>query len=118
MVGLIFEALGSHKTGLALGNSIRASSLVLAAFMSGLATGNGFAAALGQRLRRPLARRYADAAWLFERARKHPMEITRRALISYEIDAHELAAKAAIGSSQRDPDRAFDDFLDYIDPEP
>jgi len=66
-------------------------------------------------------RRYAEAARTFERARKHPAEVTRRELIYYEIyalcladhfdDARRLAAKAAIGRSQRDSDRAFDDFL-------
>ena len=51
---LLFETLWFFQSGLALGNSIWASSLVLAAFMGGLATGNGVAAVLGQRLRRPL----------------------------------------------------------------
>jgi len=55
VAGLVFETLWFHQAGLALGNSIWASSLVLAAFMGGLATGNGLAAALAHRLRQPLA---------------------------------------------------------------
>ena len=55
VAGLVFETLWFHQTGLALGNSIWASSLVLAAFMGGLATGNGLAAAFAHRLRQPLA---------------------------------------------------------------
>lgn len=51
---LVFETLWFHQTGLALGNSVWASSLVLAAFMGGLATGNALAAALGPRVRRLL----------------------------------------------------------------
>ncbi len=38
---LLFETLWFFQSGLALGNSIWASSLVLASFMAGLALGNG-----------------------------------------------------------------------------
>jgi spermidine synthase len=55
---LLFETLWFHQAGLALGNSVRASSLVLAAFMGGLALGNGLVARLGHRWRRPV-RAYA-----------------------------------------------------------
>lgn len=55
VAGLVFETLWFHQTGLALGNSIHATSLVLAAFMGGLALGNAVAAAFGDRLRRPLS---------------------------------------------------------------
>src|SRR5258706_10797327 len=50
---LIFETLWFRQAGLAFGNSIWASSLVLSGFMGGLALGNALAAALG----RPRARR-------------------------------------------------------------
>jgi len=55
---LSFETLWFRQAGLALGNSVWASSLVLAGFMAGLALGNGLAARLGHRVRRP-ARLYA-----------------------------------------------------------
>lgn len=52
---LIFEALWFHQAGLAFGNSVWASSLVLAGFMAGMAAGNHIAARIGDRVRRPLA---------------------------------------------------------------
>jgi spermidine synthase len=51
---LAFETLWFHQAGLAFGNGVWASSLVLAAFMAGLAVGNGLAARYGDRLRAPL----------------------------------------------------------------
>lgn len=51
---LAFEALWFHQAGLAFGNSVWASSLVLAAFMAGLALGSGIAARLGDRPRSAL----------------------------------------------------------------
>jgi len=57
---LIFETLWFRQAGLALGNSIWASSLVLAGFMGGLAIGNAVAARLGHRLGDPV-RAYALA---------------------------------------------------------
>lgn len=51
---LMFETLWFRLAGLTLGNSIWASSLVLASFMAGLALGNLLAARHGPRLRRPL----------------------------------------------------------------
>src|SRR5688500_15598672 len=56
--GLLFETLWFRTLGLALGNSVWASALVLAAFMGGLALGNGLAAWKGARLARPI-RAYA-----------------------------------------------------------
>ena len=55
---LLFENLWFQRAGLALGNSVWASSLVLAAFMGGLAIGNGLASRFGDGIRRP-ARLYA-----------------------------------------------------------
>jgi spermidine synthase len=46
---LIFETLWFRQAGLAFGNSIWASSLVLSGFMGGLALGNALAWALGRR---------------------------------------------------------------------
>src|SRR5688572_23302055 len=57
---LIFETLWFHQAGLAFGNSIWATSLVLSGFMSGLALGNALAARYGDRLPNPL-RMYAIA---------------------------------------------------------
>jgi len=54
VAGLIFETLWFRLAGFTLGNSVWASSLVLASFMGGLALGNTFAARFGFRLRRPL----------------------------------------------------------------
>ncbi len=51
---LILELLWFHQAGLALGNSIPASSLVLTGFMGGLAVGNFCAARLGHRSAHPL----------------------------------------------------------------
>jgi spermidine synthase len=51
---LLFETLWFRLSGLALGNSIWASSAVLASFMAGLALGNLVAARYGERVRRPL----------------------------------------------------------------
>jgi spermidine synthase len=52
---LVFETLWFRQAGLLLGNSIWSSSLVLSAFMAGLAIGNGLGGRLCARLRRPLA---------------------------------------------------------------
>ncbi len=49
---LVFEMLWFHQASLAFGNSIHASSLVLAGFMGGLAIGNGLVSWLGHRIRR------------------------------------------------------------------
>ena len=57
---LIFETLWFRQAGLAFGNSVWASSLVLAGFMGGLALGNALAARYGDRLRNPV-RAYALA---------------------------------------------------------
>ena len=51
---LVFETLWFRQAGLALGNTVWASSLVVAAFMAGLAIGNAAAARWGRRLERPL----------------------------------------------------------------
>ena len=60
---LIFETLWFRQAGLAFGNSIWASSLVLSAFMAGLALGNALAASVGPRLGNPVrAYAYAEAA--------------------------------------------------------
>ncbi|HJX65007.1 MAG TPA: spermidine synthase [Polyangia bacterium] len=50
---LLFETLWFRQTGLLLGNSVWASSLVTASFMGGLALGSALAARLGRRVRRP-----------------------------------------------------------------
>lgn len=57
---LIFETLWFRQAGLAFGNSVWASSLVLAGFMAGLALGNAVAARLGPRFTKPV-RAYAIA---------------------------------------------------------
>lgn len=46
---LAFEALWFHQAGLALGNSVWASSLILSGFMAGMALGNAVAARLRER---------------------------------------------------------------------
>ncbi|MGH0037560.1 MAG: fused MFS/spermidine synthase [Myxococcota bacterium] len=51
---LVFEALWFRVAGLTFGNGIWASSIVLSAFMAGLALGNGLAARLADRLRDPI----------------------------------------------------------------
>jgi spermidine synthase len=60
---LLFQTLWFRLAGLTLGNSVWASSLVLAAFMAGLALGNLGAVRLGPRLRHPL-RAYAWLEWI------------------------------------------------------
>src|SRR6185295_19976920 len=57
---LIFETLWFRQAGLAFGNSVWASSLVLSGFMGGLALGNALAARAGGRLSNPV-RVYAIA---------------------------------------------------------
>jgi spermidine synthase len=52
--GLVFETVWFRHANLALGNSVWASSAVLASFMGGLALGNVLAARLGERVPRPL----------------------------------------------------------------
>jgi predicted membrane-bound spermidine synthase len=54
MAGLLFESLWFYQAGLGLGNSIWASSLVLAAFMGGLGVGNGLIGRFGHRVRAPI----------------------------------------------------------------
>jgi len=51
---LVFETLWFHQAGLAFGNSVWASSLVLAGFMCGLALGNALAARRGDLFARPI----------------------------------------------------------------
>jgi predicted membrane-bound spermidine synthase len=51
---LIFESLWFRLAGLTLGNSVWSASLVLAAFMGGLAFGNGLVARLHGRVLRPV----------------------------------------------------------------
>jgi spermidine synthase len=51
---LMFETLWFRQAGLTFGNSVWASTVVLASFMGGMALGNGLAAALGRRVRRPI----------------------------------------------------------------
>ncbi len=51
---LIFEALWFRLAGLSLGNSVWSASLVLAAFMGGLALGNALVARFHDRLVRPV----------------------------------------------------------------
>ena len=46
---LLFETLWFRQAGLVFGNSVWASSLVLASFMAGLALGNALAGALRRR---------------------------------------------------------------------
>jgi spermidine synthase len=57
---LIFETLWFRQAGLALGNSVRASSLVLSGFMGGLTLGNAVGARYGGRFVNPV-RAYAIA---------------------------------------------------------
>ena len=52
---LLFETLWFRETGLLLGNSVWATSLVTSSFMGGLAIGNALAASRSGRLRRPIA---------------------------------------------------------------
>jgi len=54
IAALAFETLWFYQAGLGLGNSIWASSVVLASFMGGLGIGNGLVARYGDRLRHPL----------------------------------------------------------------
>ena len=51
---LVFESLWFFQAGLALGNSIWASSLVLASFMAGLAAGNAWVSLRGEAIKRPV----------------------------------------------------------------
>lgn len=51
---LIFEALWFYESTLIFGNTVWASSLVLASFMAGLALGNGLAAKFHHRLGHPI----------------------------------------------------------------
>lgn len=55
VAALIFESLWFRLAGLSLGNSVWSASLVLAAFMGGLALGNGLVARLHESVRRPIA---------------------------------------------------------------
>jgi spermidine synthase len=58
VAALLFETLWFRQAGLTFGNSVWASSLVLASFMAGLALGNGLVARHGARIGRPV-RAYA-----------------------------------------------------------
>jgi len=51
---LIFENLWFRQVGLIFGNSVWASSLVLASFMAGLAIGNAASGRWGHLARRPV----------------------------------------------------------------
>lgn len=60
LASLAFETLWFHQAGLAFGNSVWASSLVLSGFMAGMGLGNLLAARWVPRLSRPL-RMYGSA---------------------------------------------------------
>lgn len=47
---LMFELAWFHRTGLVFGNSLWAVTVVLSAFMAGLALGNGIVAAVATRI--------------------------------------------------------------------
>jgi spermidine synthase len=51
---LVFETLWFQVAGLAFGNGVWASSIVLASFMAGLATGNWLSGRIGDRLVNPI----------------------------------------------------------------
>lgn len=51
---LLFETLWFRLAGIALGNSVWASAIVLASFMAGLALGNAIGARYGERIARPI----------------------------------------------------------------
>lgn len=51
---LIFESVWFHQAGLNLGNSVWASSIVLAAFMAGLAAGGAASAIVDEKIHSPL----------------------------------------------------------------
>ncbi len=51
---LVFETLWFRLVGLTLGNSVWSASLVLAAFMAGIALGNALTARFGNRIARPI----------------------------------------------------------------
>jgi predicted membrane-bound spermidine synthase len=51
---LIFESLWFRQAGLAFGNGVWASALVLSSFMAGLAVGNAIVVRVGERIRRPV----------------------------------------------------------------
>lgn len=51
---LIFESIWFHQAGLNLGNSVWASSIVLASFMAGLAIGSAIIAIIGDKIHFPL----------------------------------------------------------------
>ena len=51
---LVFESLWFRQAGLAFGNSVWASTLVLSSFMAGLAAGNAFTVRFGPRIGRPV----------------------------------------------------------------
>lgn len=55
MSALIFETLWFHQAGLALGNGVWASALVLSGFMAGMGLGNALAFRFGDRIRNPIA---------------------------------------------------------------
>lgn len=57
---LVFETLWFHEAGLALGNSVWSTSLILSSFMAGLALGNGLISRYGHHIRRSI-RFYAVA---------------------------------------------------------
>ena len=52
--GLIFQVVWFHRASLVLGSSLWAVTIVLSAFMGGLAMGNAAAPVLRQRFARPL----------------------------------------------------------------
>ena len=54
IAALLFETLWFYQTALVLGNSIWASSLVLASFMGGLAIGNGLVVQVGHKVQQPV----------------------------------------------------------------
>ncbi|MFP8879706.1 MAG: spermidine synthase, partial [Myxococcota bacterium] len=55
VAALIFEALWFRQAGLAFGNSVWASAIVVSSYMAGLAVGNGLAARYGQHLKNAIA---------------------------------------------------------------
>ena len=110
---LAFETLWFRQAGLAFGNGVWASSIVLASFMAGLALGNLLAAAIGDRSEHPI-RLYALLELASQkRAGELPVALHRGGA-DVEHSRHLLDAEAAEELQLDDPTLASVDLLQTL----
>ena len=114
---LIFETLWFRQAGLAFGNSIWASSLVLSGFMGGLALGSALAARYGTRLVADLTRTERFCRELLGFAARQPLHVGHGVPLAFGFD---LPSGSSLSSQKSENPRAacVDHFCVAVEADP